>query len=218
MKTTPVTESIFEYMCHIAGAEPAVLSAIRHEAAAAGLPAIHISQEQVAVLQLLVRISGAKNILEIGSLGGYSAVAMAMALPPGEGGIVTLELEEARAAMTRKNAEAAGYGAAVSVRQGAALETLKTFPAEPCFDLVFIDADKGGYVDYLNASLPLLRSGGMVIADNTLAWGEVADVHTDRPVVQAIQRYNEVVRTHPQLEYRAIIPVGDGMTIAIKRS
>ncbi|GIV55148.1 MAG: O-methyltransferase [Candidatus Kapaibacterium sp.] len=214
---TPVTEPIAAYIETLFSAEDEILRQLRQEAAAAGMPAIHISGAQGAVLQVLLMAIGAERVLEIGSLGGYSAIVMARALPP-TGKVVCVEINPTYCAFIERQATRAGLADRIEVRCGAALEVLDQLPMEPLFDAVFIDADKPNYGNYLERCYGRVRSGGLIIADNTLAWGHIAEQNpTFEPAnVQALQEYNRRIAAHPGLR-TAMIPTGDGMTVAIKR-
>lgn len=213
---TPVTEPIAAYIESLFSAEDQTLQHLRRDADAAGMPAIHISGAQGAVLQVLLTAIGAERVLEIGSLGGYSAIVMARVLPP-TGKVVCLEVNPTYCAFIERQAARAGFADRIEVRCGAALETLDALPLEPLFDAVFIDADKPNYCHYLERCYPRVRQGGLIIADNTLAWGHIANANpTFEPQnVRALQEYNRRVAAHPGLR-AAIIPAGDGMTVAVK--
>ncbi|HEV3022554.1 MAG TPA: O-methyltransferase, partial [Pirellulales bacterium] len=150
--------------------------------ARAGLPAIDVSALLGKLLHVLARAVGARKILEIGTLGGYSTIWLARALPPG-GKLVTLELEPAHAAVARANMARAGVSEAVELRLGPALDTMPKLKAEGAgpFDLIFIDADKAGYPDYVSWALQLSRVGTMIIADNVVRSGAVADATRTEP-------------------------------------
>jgi caffeoyl-CoA O-methyltransferase len=213
---TPVTEAIAAYIESLFTAEDEFLRQLHEDATRAGMPPIHISGAQGAVLQVLLRAIGAERVLEIGSLGGYSAIVMARALPP-TGRIVCIERNEQYCAFIEQQAARAGLGDRIEVRCGAALDVLGTLPPEPLFDAVFIDADKPNYPAYLDQCYERVRRGGLIIADNTLAWGHIAELEpTFEPEnVRALQEYNRRVAAHPGL-HAALIPAGDGMTVAIK--
>lgn len=148
------------------------LSGALEDSRRAGLPEIHISPAQGRLMQLLVEIGGARRILEIGTLGGYSTIYLARALPE-EGVLVSLELEEEYARLARANIERAGLSEKVEVRVGEARETLDRM--REAFDLVFIDADKEGYPEYLDHALRLSHSGSLILADNTIFGGAVLE-------------------------------------------
>ena len=185
-----------------------------------GLPSIQVAANQGKLLMILARAIGARRILEIGTLGGYSTIWLARALPPG-GRLVTLELEQKHATVARSNIARAGLAEKVEVRVGPALESLEKLvagKAEP-FDFVFIDADKTGYPDYLTWSLKLSRRGTMIIADNVVRDGAVADAKSDDQNVQAVRRMNEMLAKEKRVTTTVLQTVGskgyDGWAIAL---
>ena len=206
-------------------ADPALDEALA-ESAAAGLPTIHVSANQGKLLHLMARMRGAKRVLEIGTLGGYSTIWLARALPPAaQGGkLVTLEAEPRHAEVARANIATAGLGDVVDVVLGPALDTLKRLVAERVapFDFVFIDADKTGYADYLEWSLKLSRPGTVIVADNVVRKGAVVEANSADANVQGVRRFNELVAKNARLCATAIQTVGskgyDGFTIAVVNS
>jgi predicted O-methyltransferase YrrM len=186
----------------------------------AGLPDIQISPGQGKFLHLLTRLHGARKVLELGTLGGYSTIWLARALPPG-GRLVTLELEPAHARVARQNLKRAGLGEMVEIRVGPALTTLPQLAAERQgpFDLIFIDADKENYPEYLDWALQLSRPGTLIVADNIVQQGAVVDAADNRPKIEAVRRFNEKLAAHPRLTAAAIQVVGckghDGLAAAI---
>ncbi|MFY8001781.1 MAG: O-methyltransferase [Candidatus Kapaibacteriota bacterium] len=215
MKYTPLTEPLHDYICTTFSAEDDFLRQLKRESDAAGFPAIHIAPEQVALLQVLLRAVGAKRVLEIGALAGYSAIAMVRALPDGAR-LLTLERNPAHAEFVRRKVRESALEHIIEVRVGDAKQILRTVDEAP-FDVVFIDADKAGYSAYLDLALPLLRVGGIICADNTLAWGNIADTNTSDATVQALQRFNHAMSAHPQLQ-SCLIPIAEGMTLGVKLS
>jgi predicted O-methyltransferase YrrM len=186
----------------------------------AGLPAIQVSPLQGKLLHLLARAIGARRILEIGTLGGYSATWLARALAPG-GRLITLELEPRHAEIARANLERAGVADRVEIRLGPAEESLAQLArehAEP-FDLVFIDADKAGYSTYLEGALRLSRKGTVIVADNVVRRGDVADASSSDPSVVGVRRMTERLAKDPRLSATVVQTVGvkgyDGMTVAL---
>jgi predicted O-methyltransferase YrrM len=179
-----------------------------------GLPTINISASQGMTLHVLVRAVAAKRILEIGTLGGYSAIWLASALPA-DGKLITLELDPERATVARRNIENAGLGDRVEVRVGPAKESLATIEQEqlPEFDVTFIDADKDGYVDYLDYAVRLTKLGGMILSDNTLTHSAL-----DPEADTGITRFNRKLAQTPGL-VSSIIPVMkhgiDGVTMSV---
>ena len=199
------------------GIHDEVLRAALDESDAAGLPAVAISPLEGRLLQSLARMIGARRILEIGTLGGYSTIWMARALPP-DGRLVTLELDPHHAAVARRNIERAGLGDRVEVRVGraaASLAELEADAGEP-FDLVFIDADKRSNPDYLEAAVRMTRAGGVIVVDNVVRWldGDPAD-----PDVAGTTRALELMGAHPRLTPTALQVVGrkghDGFAVAL---
>jgi len=190
------------------------------EAERAGLPPISVSPLQGRLLELLGRALGARRILEVGTLAGYSAICLARALPA-DGRLVTLELEERHAAVARANLDRAGLGDRVEVRVGRADATLKALVAERAgpFDLVFIDADKAGYSRYLERALELTRPGSLIVADNVVRAGEVVELGQSDPTLAGVRRFNERLAAEPRLAASAIQTVGvkgyDGFAIAV---
>jgi predicted O-methyltransferase YrrM len=188
--------------------------------AQAGLPAIDVSPLQGKFLELLVRISGARRILEIGTLGGYSTIWLARALPQG-GRIVSLELEPHHAAVARTNLANAGVLGRVDIRVGPALEILPALlnTADAPFDLIFIDADKSSYPEYLDWSLMLARPGTVIVADNVVRDGKVIQAESTDPNIQGVRRFTELVAAEPRLSATVLQNVGtkgyDGIALAV---
>lgn len=198
--------------------EPA-LGAALEASSASDLPAISVSAPQGKLLNLLARMQGAKRILEIGTLGAYSTIWLARALPA-DGRLITLESEAKHAEVALANLHRAGLKEVVELRLGPALETLPKLVAEGgTFDFVFIDADKPGYPDYLTWSLKLVHPGSVIVADNVIRNGALIDPASADPRVQAVRRFNEMVAAEPRLGATAIQTVGakgyDGFTIAL---
>ncbi len=188
--------------------------------AAAGMPAISVSATQGKFLGLLARMIGARSILEIGTLGGYSAICMARSLPA-DGRLLSLEINPAHADVARANIERAGLSSVVEVRLGSAHDTLPILiesGAGP-FDMVFIDADKASTPDYLNWALRLTKRGSLIIVDNVVRDGAVADSTSENADVQGIQRGLAAMAQNPRLSATAIQTVGDkgydGFAIAL---
>ncbi len=204
---------------HLLPPDPMLEAALAANAAA-GLPAIDVAPVQGKLIHLLARMSGARRILEVGTLGGYSTIWLARALPP-EGRLVTLELEPHHAEVARANLDRAGLGAQVEIRTGHAIDSLNALIAEGAgpFDLVFIDADKPGNVAYLNAALALSRPGTTIIVDNVVREGAILDPMTDDPRVRGTRALFEAVAREPRLSATAIQTVGvkkwDGFLLAV---
>ena len=186
----------------------------------AGLPSIDVSAPQGKLIHLLARMMGARKALEIGTLGGYSTIWLARALPDG-GRLVTLELSARHAEVARRNVARAGLESRVEIRTGAALETLPKIEAEGLgpFDFVFIDADKTNNAAYLEWALRLSRPGTAIVVDNVVREGGVADAASRDPDVVGVRRMFELMAREPRLSATAIQTVGakgwDGFALAI---
>lgn len=184
----------------------------------AGLPKIHVSPNEGKLLYMIAKLSGARRILEIGLLGGYSAIWLARALPE-NGRLVSLELEEKHAQVARKNIDRAGLGSKVEIRVGPALEGLKKIAEakEEPFDLVFIDADKTAYPAYLEWSLKLTRPGSVILGDNVIRNGKVVGNEPGDASVEAVRVFNRKLAEDPRLE-TLLLPLMreslDGLAIA----
>jgi predicted O-methyltransferase YrrM len=198
----------------------AALDAALAASTAAGLPAINVAPNQGKLLQLLARIHGARRILEIGTLGGYSTIWLARALPAG-GRLVTLESDPRHAEVARANLVRAGLDEVVELRLGRAAETLPLLAAEqlPSFDLVFIDADKASTADYFAWALRLSRVGGIIIVDNVVRQGAVADAGSTDAAVQGIRRFNAALAVEKRVSATEVQTVGskghDGFALAL---
>ncbi len=160
----------------------------------------------------MAKISGARRVLEIGALGGYSTIWLARAVAE-EGKVVSLELSTKHAAFAEENVKRANLAHCVSFRVGDAQESLHTLEAEgETFDFFFIDADKLNYPVYLESAIRLSRPGAIIVADNTLQKGRVINPEEERPGTQAIRKFNQMMATDPRLE-SMLFPIGDGITI-----
>lgn len=201
--------SVDSYLCDLlVPADPALDDALQ-ASAAAGLPAIQVAPNQGKLLSLLARITGARNILEIGTLGGYSTIWLARALPP-EGRVVTLEANPKHAEVARANFLRAGVDRQIDLRLGLALDALKRISEEGVepFDLVFIDADKANIPEYFGFALDLTRRGGLIIVDNVIRNGKIVDADSADPDIQGVRRFNERIAREPRVSATAIQTVG----------
>jgi predicted O-methyltransferase YrrM len=199
--------------------DPALDAAVR-DSEASGLPSIQVAPNQGKLLHLLARMQGARAILEIGTLGGYSTIWLARALPPG-GRLVTLELDPGYAAVARTNIERSGLSDVVEVRVGPAAESLATMveEGEGPFDFVFIDADKEGYPEYLRWVLRLSRPGTVIVGDNVVRGGAVADASSTGPLVRGVREFLDLLAETPGVDATAVQTVGvkghDGFALAV---
>jgi predicted O-methyltransferase YrrM len=198
----------------------AAMEAVLQASTAADLPAIAVSPSQGRFLFILAKAIGAKRILELGTLGGYSAVWLARALPS-DGRLVTVEFAARHAEVARRNFERAGVSHLIELKLGAALEVLPQLEAErrAPFDFVFIDADKVHYPEYLDWALRLTRPGGLIVADNVVREGSVIDAASEDPSVQAVRRFMDRLEANRQVASTVIQTVGvkgyDGFAIVL---
>jgi predicted O-methyltransferase YrrM len=214
-----LVENIDHYIECLFTPEDVALAQNIREATAAGLPAIQVSRNEGRLLYLIAKISGGRRFLEIGTLAGYSTTWLARALPP-EGSLVTLECVPEHAEVARRNLDRAGVARQVEILLGAASDSLRELirsRTEP-FDLIFIDADKIGYVEYLELALQLSRPGTIILADNVIRHGQVLDPDPQDPDDRAVRAYNAAIASHPRLE-SLILPIIrhriDGLAISI---
>jgi len=203
----------------LVGPDPA-LDAALEDSSAAGLPPINVAPNQGKLLHLLVRIQGARSVLEVGTLAGYSTIWLARALPAG-GRVVTLELEPRHAEVARVNLARAGLSDVVEIRVGRAVDSLAQLEAEGAgpFDFVFIDADKPSNPDYFQAALRLSRPGTVIIVDNVVRNGAVADPANTDPAIIGTRKLNELMATETRVSVTEVQTVGvkgyDGFAVAL---
>jgi predicted O-methyltransferase YrrM len=212
--------AVDEYLTDLLVAPDPALDTALEASAAADLPSIHVSPNQGKLLHLLARVQEARAILEVGTLGGYSTIWLARALPPG-GRLVTLESEPKHADLARANIARAGLSSVVELRLGRALDTLPQLAVEGRgpFDLIFIDADKENNAEYFAWALKLSRRGSLIIVDNVVRKGAVIDAATGDELVQGVRRFLEVLAAEPRVSATAIQTVGskgyDGFALAL---
>lgn len=201
--------AVDSYIADLFIAPDFALEAALDSSKAAGLPTINVSPAQGKLLHMLARMQGARSILELGTLGGYSTIWLARALPPA-GHLLSLEIDPTRAELARANVARAGLASAVEIKLGRAEDTLQKLVNEghAPFDLVFIDADKPGYAEYLKWSLKLSRPGTLIIADNVIRKGAVADPASNDDNVQGIRKFNELLAAEKRVTTTVIQTVG----------
>lgn len=208
-------ERLHAYVRELFTEQDELLSGLMPAAVEAGLPRINIQPEEGRVMQILLHAIGARKVLEIGTLGGFSAITMARALPAG-GRLITLEREPKHAAFAREWVRKAGLDGVIEVREGPALETLPHLAGEAPFDAVFIDADKEGYPQYLDWALRYTRPGGLIMGHNAFRGGKIADAEGDTPSHAAVRAFNQRLATDPRL-LSTILFGGDGLAVAYVR-
>ena len=218
--TQPQWSAVDEYITGLLVPPDAALDGALAAAAAAGLPAISVAPNEGKFLNLVAGMLGARNILEIGTLAGYSTIWLARALPPG-GRVITLEFDARHADVARANFARAGLTDVIDVRVGRALDTLPTLAAElrAPFDLVFIDADKQSNAEYFAWALKLTRVGSVIIVDNVVRDGKVIDAANNDPSILGVRRFNEMLAAERRVTATELQTVGskgyDGFAIAL---
>lgn len=201
------------------GPDPALEQALQ-ASAEAGLPRIAVSPAQGKMLQLIARVHGTSSVLEVGTLGGYSTIWLARALPP-DGRLITLELEPDYAQVAAANLQRAGLADRVELRVGPAIDSMRALVAEGAgpFGLVFIDADKQSTPEYFTLALALTRPGSVIVTDNVVRGGAVSDPETDDPRAQGMRRFHELLARERRVSATTIQTVGrkgyDGFTLAL---
>ena len=215
--TTKLTQELYQYILDVSLREHDLLRALREETAAHPRAAMQISPDQGQFMAFLARLMGARSALEIGVFTGYSSLAVALAMPP-EGRIVACDISAEFTAVARRYWEAAGVLGKIDLRLAPALETLDALLEDgraDSFDFGFIDADKESYGAYFERALRLLRPGGLMVIDNVLRRGEVADPSVQNTATAAIRELNARL-LHDARIHLSMIPVGDGLTLAQK--
>ncbi|MDG4575023.1 MAG: class I SAM-dependent methyltransferase [Defluviicoccus sp.] len=217
-RTITLDDRLYDYLHAVSLREPPLLARLREETAALPEARMQIAPEQGQFMAMLVRVMNAREILEIGTFTGYSALAMALALPP-DGHIVACDVSAEWTAIGRRYWREAGVAERIELRLAPAIETLETLLAdggEDRFDFAFIDADKSGYHAYYEACLKLVRPGGLIVVDNTLWDGRVADDSVQDANTCAIRGFNAALHDDVRVDL-SLVPIGDGLTLARRR-
>lgn len=213
--------AVDDYLSDMLVAPDSALEATLEASADAGLPEIAVAPNQGKLLMLLARAVNARNILELGTLGGYSTIWLARALPKGGGRVVTLEADKRHAEVARTNFANAGLASVIDLRFGKAIDVLPKLAAEKPdpFDFVFIDADKQHIPEYFTWSLKLTRPGSMIVVDNVIREGNVIDGKTGDHAVRGVRRFNEMLKVEKRVSATAIQTVGvkgyDGFAVVL---
>jgi predicted O-methyltransferase YrrM len=217
-KTITLTESLHHYLLSVSLREPLILARLREETAQHPLANMQIAPEQGQFMALLVRLMGVKKCLELGVFTGYSALSVALALPP-DGKLIACDVNEEWTSMARRYWQEAGVAHKIALRIAPALETLDKLLANGeagSFDFAFIDADKENYTSYYERSLALVRHGGLIVIDNVLWSGRVADPNEQDMDTVAIRRFNTKLHFDERIAL-SMLPLADGLTLAYKR-
>lgn len=213
-KQVRLTPDLLEYLLGVSDPLPDPVEVAWKKAEELGMESMQVSPDQAVLLRLLLRLIGANRVLEIGTFLGLSALVMADAVGP-EGRIVCLDMSAESTEQARLLWERGGVADRIELRLGDAHETVRGL--DGTFDAVLIDADKSGYLDYLEQVTPRLRSGGLVVVDNTLWDGRVVDETDESADTVAMRRFNEVLASHPDYDV-AMVAIGDGFTLAHRRA
>ncbi|MEG4276066.1 class I SAM-dependent methyltransferase [Microcoleus sp. MON1_C1] len=216
--TIGLEHQLYDYLLSISLREPDILASLREETAKHPMGMMQIAPEQGQFMELIVQLMGATKTLEIGVFTGYSSLCVALALPP-NGQIIACDVSEEYTAIARRYWEAAGVANKISLQLGPAINTLDKLIAEGqagTFDFAFIDADKENYEAYFERSLQLVRNGGLIVIDNVLWSGRVADPQVQDESTTAIRTFNNKLRNDPRVTL-SVVPIADGLTLALKR-
>jgi predicted O-methyltransferase YrrM len=211
---TPVTAEHFRYLAERTVQEDEFLTELRREAASAGIPSIAIAPEQGSLMQILLRLIGAREVVEVGTLYGLAAIWMARALPE-RGRVRTIEVEEKHADFAERWIAKSDVADRIEVLRGSGEEVLPALAAGSA-DAAFLDADKVSYPQYLDECLRIVRPAGLIMVDNAFAFGELLDESSTRDDVLAVRRFNDVMARETWLQ-SVIVPVGDGLWVGVKR-
>jgi predicted O-methyltransferase YrrM len=216
-QTIQLTDQLYDYLLSVSSREPSLLAELRAETAQLEMARMQISPEQGQFMALLMRLTGAKRYLEVGTFTGYSALACAMAMPV-DSELYALDISVEWTAVARRYWARAGVESRIKLLLGNAKDTLAALLPEHqnSFDAIFIDADKTSYADYIQYGYELLRSGGLLLLDNVLWGGRVADYAVDDEDTVALRRVNESLQADERFDI-SLVPIGDGLTLARKR-
>jgi caffeoyl-CoA O-methyltransferase len=215
-KHTPITPALHEYLvAHGAPPDPVARALIEATAKLGPISMMQIAPEQGAFMTWLARVLGAERAVEVGTFTGYSTLCLARGLPE-HGRVLALDVSAEWTAIGRRHWEQAGVAHKIELRIGPAADALRALPREPAFDLAFIDADKTGYAGYVEEILPRLRTGGVILVDNVLWTGRVADPSVQDEMTVAIRSFNDQVAKDPRVEC-VMLPISDGLSLLRKR-
>jgi caffeoyl-CoA O-methyltransferase len=212
--STLVTPETFRYIAEHTAREDRFLADLKRAATEQGIPSIWIAPEQASLMQILLGLARARDVVEVGTLAGYSAIVMARALPAG-GKVRTIEIDADRAAFAERWVAKSDVAGKVEVHVGPGAQVMKRF-ADASADVAFLDADKSSYPIYLEESLRILRPGGLVMVDNAFAFGQLFDEHPTDREVGAVRAFNEKMAGEQRLQ-SIIVPIGDGLWVGVKR-
>jgi predicted O-methyltransferase YrrM len=217
-KSIGLDEQIYQYFCQVSLREPDILQKLRQETATHPQANMQIAPEQGQFMALLIQLMGAKKALEIGVFTGYSALAVALALPE-DGKLIACDVSEEFTAIARRYWQQAGIDSKITLHIAPALATIEQLlnnGEANTFDFVFIDADKNNYINYYEKSLTLLRTGGLIAVDNVLWSGQVANPQNQENLTRSIRQFNDYLTQDDRITL-SLVPIADGLTLAVKR-
>lgn len=209
-----VTSEHFRYIAERTIREDAFLADLKKAAGSEGIPPIWVAPEQASFMQVLLKLARAKDVVEVGTLAGYSAIAMARALP-NDGLVRTIEINPKHAEFARRWVARSDVAPRVVVHLGGGMEVLPGFATDSA-DAAFLDADKGSYPLYLEECIRIVRPGGLIMADNAFAFGQLLDANATDREVPAVRAFNEIMAKESRL-HSVIVPIGDGLWVGVKR-
>ncbi len=216
-QTIQVDNDLYRYILSVSLREPSILRELREETSQLEMARMQIAPEQGQFMALLLKLTGARRYLEVGTFTGYSALVCALAMP-GDAQLYALDISEEWTAIARRYWQQAGVAERINLKLGSAAETMQSMLPEEqnSFDAIFIDADKTGYAAYIQYGFELLRPGGLLMLDNVLWGGSVIDPSADDEDTVAIRRVNEAMAADDRFDI-SLVPIGDGLTLAVKR-
>lgn len=210
-----ITRAHYDYMAARTRGDDEFLAALKREAEKAGIPKIWISPAQASLMQILLKLRGAREVVEVGTLAGYSAITMARALPDG-GKVRTVELEDKHADFAEEWIARSDVAGKVEVLRGAGVDVLKTLQDQSA-DACFLDADKQNYPHYLDECMRILRPGSLVMADNAFAFGQLLDENAKDGGVRHVRKFNDYIAGQSGL-HAAMVGIGDGLWVGVKEA
>jgi O-methyltransferase len=216
-KSIQVDDSLYRYILSISLREAALLRELREETSQLEMARMQIAPDQGQFMALLLKLTGARRYLEVGTFTGYSALVCALAMPD-DAQLYALDISKEWTAIARRYWERAGVAERINLKLGSAAKTMQSMlpAAQNSFDAIFIDADKTGYATYIQYAFELLRPGGLLMLDNVLWGGSVIDPSVDDEDTVAIRRVNEAMVADDRFDV-SLVPIGDGLTLAVKR-
>ena len=203
----------FKYIAERTKREDEFLRNLKQHAREEGIPAIWVSAEQASLMQILLKLCRAREVVEVGTLAGYSAIWMARALPP-DGLVRTIEISSRHADFAERWVAKSDVASRIKIHRGSGRDILPTFP-DATADAVFLDADKTSYPQYLKESLRIVRSGGLIMADNAFAFGSLLDEEENDRDVAAVRAFNDIMAREAALQ-SVIVPMGDGLWVGVR--